>query len=62
MSLVFAAACSHGPGITGRAHLAEPTLRDAFHAEFRALGESLVPVKLHRDVTAQLKITIVKQA
>ena len=41
MSLVFAAACSHGPGITGRAHLAEPTLRDAFHAEFRALGESL---------------------
>ena len=41
MSLVFAAACSHGPGITGRAHLAEPTLRDDFHAEFRALGESL---------------------
>ncbi len=28
----------------------------------RALGEALVPVKLHRDVTAQLKITIVKQA
>ncbi len=27
----------------------------------RALGEALVPVKLHRDVTAQLKITIVKQ-
>ena len=41
MSLVFAATCSHGPGITGRAHLAEPTLRDALHAEFRALGESL---------------------
>ena len=28
----------------------------------RALGEALVPVKLHRDVTAQLKITIVKGA
>ena len=26
----------------------------------RALGEALVPVKLHRDVTAQLKVTIVK--
>ena len=28
----------------------------------RALGEALVPVKLHRDVTAQLQITIVKEA
>lgn len=27
----------------------------------RTLGEALVPVKLHRDVTAQLKITIVKE-
>ena len=27
----------------------------------RTLGESHVPVKLHRDVTAQLKITIVKE-
>jgi large subunit ribosomal protein L9 len=27
----------------------------------RALGESHVPVKLHRDVTAQLKLTIVKE-
>ena len=27
----------------------------------RAIGETLVPVKLHRDVTAQLKITIVKE-
>lgn len=26
----------------------------------RALGEAHVPVKLHRDVTAQLKITVVK--
>ena len=28
----------------------------------RALGETHVPVKLHRDVTAQLKITVVKEA
>jgi large subunit ribosomal protein L9 len=27
----------------------------------RALGEAHVPVKLHRDVTAQLKITVVKE-
>jgi large subunit ribosomal protein L9 len=27
----------------------------------RALGEALVPVKLHRDVTVQLKITIAKE-
>ncbi|HEX6213242.1 MAG TPA: 50S ribosomal protein L9, partial [Vicinamibacterales bacterium] len=27
----------------------------------RTLGESHIPVKLHRDVTAQLKITVVKE-
>jgi large subunit ribosomal protein L9 len=27
----------------------------------KALGESTVPVKLHRDVTAQLKVTVAKQ-
>jgi 2,3-dihydroxyphenylpropionate 1,2-dioxygenase len=41
MSLVFAGVCSHAPGITGRAHLAEPAVRDAFHAEFRGMGEVL---------------------
>jgi aromatic ring-opening dioxygenase catalytic subunit (LigB family) len=41
MSLVFAAACSHAPGITGRAHLADPALRDPFHRAFYQLGESL---------------------
>ena len=41
MSLVFAGACSHAPGITGRAHLAEPAQRDPFHAAFRALGEEM---------------------
>lgn len=41
MSLVFAGICSHAPGITGRAHLADPALKDAFHAEFRRLGDDL---------------------
>ena len=41
MSLVFAAVCSHAPGITGRAHLADPAQKDALHAELHRLGESL---------------------
>ncbi len=41
MPLVHCAVCSHAPGITGRAHLAEPALKDAFHAQFDRLGESL---------------------
>ena len=41
MSLVFAAVCSHAPGITGRAHLADPARKDALHAELNGLGESL---------------------
>ena len=41
MSFVFAAVCSHAPGITGRAHLAEPARKDALHAELRRLGESM---------------------
>ena len=41
MSLVFAGVCSHAPGITGRAHLAEPALRDPFHAAFRRFGEEM---------------------
>ena len=45
MSLVFVGACSHAPGITGRAHLAEPGVRDAFHAAFRAMGEALAETK-----------------
>ena len=45
MSLVFAAACSHAPGVTGRAHLAEPAQRDAFHAAFRRLGEALAEAR-----------------
>jgi aromatic ring-opening dioxygenase catalytic subunit (LigB family) len=45
MSLVFAGVCSHAPGITGRSHLADPVLRDPFHAAFRRLGEDLHAAK-----------------
>lgn len=38
MTLVYAGVCSHAPGITGRAHLADPSLRDPFHAAYRAMG------------------------
>jgi aromatic ring-opening dioxygenase catalytic subunit (LigB family) len=41
MSLVFAGICSHAPGITGRAHLAEPAVKDEFHGAFRRMGEAL---------------------
>jgi len=41
MPLVFAAVCSHAPGITGRAHLADAEVRDAFHAQFDRLGHAL---------------------
>ena len=41
MPLIFAGACSHAPGITGRAHLADPPAKEAFHAAFRAFGETM---------------------
>ncbi len=41
MSLVFAGACSHAPGITGRASRAEPALRDAFYANLDRMRQAL---------------------
>ncbi len=41
MSLVFAGACSHAPGITGRAERADPQLREAFYTQFRRLGDEI---------------------
>jgi len=41
MSLVFAGVCSHAPGITGRAQLADAALREPFYAAFRKLGDDL---------------------
>jgi aromatic ring-opening dioxygenase catalytic subunit (LigB family) len=46
MSLVFAGAVSHAPGITGRAERADPVVRDAFYAkldELRARLEAARP-------------------
>lgn len=41
MPLVFAGVCSHAPGITGRAHLAEPASRASLHDQLRNLGTAL---------------------
>lgn len=41
MSLVFAGICSHAPGITGRAKMADPALRDPFHAAYHRLRVQL---------------------
>ena len=41
MGLVFAGVCSHAPGITGRAHLADAPVREALHQDLRALGTAL---------------------
>src|SRR5438552_6381213 len=45
MSLVFAGICSHAPGITARAELADPAARAAFYAAFRGLGEELAAAR-----------------
>ncbi len=41
MSLVFAGICSHAPGITGRAAMAEPALKDPLYAAYGRLREQL---------------------
>lgn len=41
MPLVYAGVCSHAPGITGRKHLADPEVRDAFYAAFDGMRADL---------------------
>ena len=41
MSLVFAGACSHAPGITGRAQRADPALREPFYANLARMRAAL---------------------
>jgi aromatic ring-opening dioxygenase catalytic subunit (LigB family) len=41
MSLVFAGICSHAPGITGRASMAEPAPRDALYDAFGHMRDQL---------------------
>jgi aromatic ring-opening dioxygenase catalytic subunit (LigB family) len=45
MSLVFAGICSHAPGITGRAEMADPALREPFYAAFRQMRERLAAAR-----------------
>ncbi len=46
MSLVFAGVSSHAPGITGRAGMADPGLREAFYANYRRMGEAIAAAKV----------------
>jgi 2,3-dihydroxyphenylpropionate 1,2-dioxygenase len=41
MSLVFAGICSHAPGITGRAHMADRSIAEEFFRAYRRMGEEL---------------------
>jgi aromatic ring-opening dioxygenase catalytic subunit (LigB family) len=45
MSLVFAAICSHAPGITGRAHMADRSITEDFYRAYRSLGEELAAAR-----------------
>jgi len=45
MPLVFAGVSSHAPGITGRAAMADPQLRDDFYAQYRRMAEALAATK-----------------
>ena len=41
MSLVFAGVCSHAPGITARAELADPALRDPFYRHMEGMRRQI---------------------
>ncbi len=41
MSLVFAGICNHGPGITGRAELADPVVRDEFYGNLDRMRRTI---------------------
>jgi aromatic ring-opening dioxygenase catalytic subunit (LigB family) len=45
MSLVFAGICSHAPGITGRASMADAALREPFYAAYRRLHDQLLAAR-----------------
>lgn len=42
MTLVYTGICSHAPGITGRAELADPALRDPFYAAFEQQRQEIM--------------------
>jgi 2,3-dihydroxyphenylpropionate 1,2-dioxygenase len=45
MTLVFAGISSHAPGITGRVAMAEPAVVQAFHDEYRRMGDRLAAAR-----------------
>ena len=45
MSLVFAGVCSHGPGMTGRAHMAEPALKNELYSQMAKMRQMLEATK-----------------
>ena len=45
MSLVFAGVCSHAPGITGRAHMADPTARDTLYEAFAGMRAEMLAAR-----------------
>jgi 2,3-dihydroxyphenylpropionate 1,2-dioxygenase len=45
MSLVFAGICSHAPGITGRAHMADPAIAEEFYRAYRSMADELAVAK-----------------
>ncbi len=45
MSLVFAGICSHAPGITGRADMAAPEVREPLYAAYRRMREQLAAAR-----------------
>ena len=45
MSLVFAGVCSHAPGITGRARMADPGIMREFHDAYRGMAEELAAAR-----------------
>ncbi len=45
MSLVFAGICPHAPGITGRAHLADPAAKDRLYGAFDQMRYALEATK-----------------
>ena len=45
MPLIFAGVCSHAPGITGRAAMADPALREPFYAQYRRMGEAIAAAR-----------------
>jgi 2,3-dihydroxyphenylpropionate 1,2-dioxygenase len=45
MSLVFAGICSHAPGITGRAKMADPKLKEALYEAFESMRALLTAAR-----------------